>query len=189
MNETSMIKSTVTSKRQITVPKEICEFLNINEGDKVIFKMENNKIIFDVENENCFACNGIGKIDNNECFVCQGEGRLPKAITKDILFIIGHIGQYTRKYKINYQFSVPNDDFPSIKFKGESYDPNKLAVIQDKLQKMLIRKVVPKSIQNKNLLCIPSSKILKLILDTLVTETAKKEVSNWFIIDDSEVQK
>jgi len=36
----------VTSKGQITIPKEIRDKLNLKEGDKVIFLEEGNKIIF-----------------------------------------------------------------------------------------------------------------------------------------------
>jgi AbrB family looped-hinge helix DNA binding protein len=41
-----MYKATVTGKRQITIPLEICEKLNVTNGNQVEFIIEDNKIIF-----------------------------------------------------------------------------------------------------------------------------------------------
>lgn len=43
----TVFSSTVTSKRQITIPTEICDNLNIQIGDKVQFKIKDNTVIFD----------------------------------------------------------------------------------------------------------------------------------------------
>src|SRR5690625_2236188 len=45
-----VIKSTITSKGQITLPKTIRELMNLNTGDQVVFTLEsNNKVIMEKE--------------------------------------------------------------------------------------------------------------------------------------------
>lgn len=38
---------TVSPKRQIAIPKDVCEKLNINEGDQLIVKVKEGKIILE----------------------------------------------------------------------------------------------------------------------------------------------
>lgn len=40
-----ILKSKITSKGQITLPKEVRKFLNVQEGNVVIFEKENDKIV------------------------------------------------------------------------------------------------------------------------------------------------
>ena len=40
-----MIKSTVTSKGQTTIPKKIREFLKINPNDRLLYLLEDGKVI------------------------------------------------------------------------------------------------------------------------------------------------
>ncbi|NQT08037.1 AbrB/MazE/SpoVT family DNA-binding domain-containing protein, partial [Candidatus Bathyarchaeota archaeon] len=40
-----MSVSTVSSKGQVTIPKEIRETLGVNEGDKLIFLVEGDKVV------------------------------------------------------------------------------------------------------------------------------------------------
>lgn len=42
-----MVSALVTGKRQITIPKEVCEYFNIRVGDKVIFREKDDSIIFE----------------------------------------------------------------------------------------------------------------------------------------------
>lgn len=42
-----VVTATVTGKRQITIPKEICEHLNINVGDRVIFREKGGSIVME----------------------------------------------------------------------------------------------------------------------------------------------
>jgi len=64
-----MYKATVTGKRQITIPLEICEKLNISTGNQVEFIIEQNKIIFHKlksnEEDLCPYCNRIVTISTN----------------------------------------------------------------------------------------------------------------------------
>lgn len=188
MNDKSLLKATVTSKRQITIPKEICEYLDIREGDKITFTNEENKIIFDIEKEKCFACLGIKLIGKNECFVCGGDGKLFKGTSTDLSRVITEISKASLKYKINFRYStqeVKNGIFsykeiPTITLESINYPENELFRIQDEVQKIAIETFAPKSIQNPQLFCVPSDSMLDIILDTLITKEAKDEVYKWF---------
>lgn len=58
-----MYKATVTGKRQITIPLEICEKLKIITGNQVEFIIEEDKIIFQKlkpkEEDLCPYCNEL----------------------------------------------------------------------------------------------------------------------------------
>ena len=49
--EELLFKATVTGKRQITIPRRICQLLNIQTGKQVIFRQQDNKILFEVDEE------------------------------------------------------------------------------------------------------------------------------------------
>lgn len=191
MNENITLKATVTGKRQITIPKEICELLNIETGKQVIFKKEGNKIIFEVEQEyqTCFACNGATRIEGKECFICRGIGKLERDIFNDIYKLIGMLSIHSREYGVAISFTQSTLDekgklnyldFPIVKLISKEYFLNELQRIQDEIQKLIIEQFSPRSIENKSLFCTPSDPLLSMILDTLSTEEAKKEVTKWF---------
>lgn len=184
-------KATVTGKRQITIPKKVCEFLNIGTGDQVFFKTVDNVVVFETEKEydTCFACNGTAKIGDKECFICKGTGKTERNITSDIFKLIQMIGLSSRQYGVAIEFMQHGidehgnfrcTDLPIIKLKSTEYRTDELLRIQDELQKIVIRQYSPKRIQNDNQYCIPSDDLLKAIMDTLSTECAKKEVYEWF---------
>ena len=187
-----MFRATVTGKRQITIPKEICELLNIETGKQVVFKEENGKIIFDIEkgHQECFACHGTNKIGDKECFICRGTGEIEKDSASNIFRLLSIIGMNTRKYGVAYEFiqqefdrdsmSVIEKDYPTIKLRSREYSENELKRIQDEIQKIIIKQFTPRSIEDENLFCIPSDSELDNILDTLVTGEAKEEVTKWF---------
>ncbi|MFJ7983517.1 AbrB/MazE/SpoVT family DNA-binding domain-containing protein [Lysinibacillus xylanilyticus] len=81
-----MYKASLTSKGQLTIPKEIRDFLELDTGDDVLFTItdiENKTILFEkaVKIELCPACNGTGEFIeyNLPCFLCDQD----KYITKD----------------------------------------------------------------------------------------------------------
>ena len=41
----------VTGKRQITIPKEVCDYLDIKVGNKVVFREKDGSIIFELDTE------------------------------------------------------------------------------------------------------------------------------------------
>lgn len=51
------VTATVTGKRQITIPKEVSERLNINTGDRVIFREKDGRILFEKEEQEDFELN------------------------------------------------------------------------------------------------------------------------------------
>lgn len=138
MNDNLLLKATVTGKRQITIPKEICDLLNIEKGQQVVFKKEGNKIIFDKEQEycSCFACNETGRVDGKPCFVCRGNGKLQNEIINDIYKLVGFISMTSAKYGLSISF-IQNEP-PVIKLKSGQYSITELQRIQDKLQKLII---------------------------------------------------
>jgi AbrB family looped-hinge helix DNA binding protein len=187
-------KSIVTGKRQITLPKDVCDQFKIKNGDHVIFRTEAQKIILEVEHKKltCLACNGTRKISDKECFVCRGAGDLEKYIVDDIHMLIGTISMYSRKYNISIKFEQQeldgeglfrNEEFPIIKLESTTYESNDLEYVHDEIQKLIIKQFSPRSVENNELFCTPSDSILKTILDSLYTEEAKKEVTKWFRYD------
>lgn len=190
-----MFRATVTGKRQITIPKEICEFLNIETGKLVVFKEEKGRIIFDIEkgHQECFACHGTNKIGDKGCFVCGGAGELEINVANNIFKLIGVIGMNIRKYHVSWEFiqqefdrdtqNIIIKDYPTIKLASREYSNNELKRIQDEIQKIIIQQFTPRSVEDENLFCVPSDSELDAILDTLVTEKAKQEVNKWFRYD------
>jgi len=45
--ENLFVTAAVTGKRQITIPKEVCDRLGIDAGDRVILREKDNAIIFE----------------------------------------------------------------------------------------------------------------------------------------------
>lgn len=192
MNKNLYLKATVTGKRQITIPKEICKLLNIDTGKQVIFRTEGKKVIFEAEKEyeTCFACFGTSKIGEIECFVCKGTGKLEKDIISDIYKLVGVLSIHSIKYGVEIDFiqqEIDNNgifsykEFPVIKLRSSKYPADELLRIQDEIQKLIIEQFTPKSTEkNKTLFYLPSDAMLNLILDTLSTKKAKEEVTKWF---------
>lgn len=196
------LKSKVTGKSQITLPKELCEVLDIENGDQVTFSEENGKIIFDVRKEaqTCFACKGNKLIDNGkECFVCKGTGKLENKIISDIGTLLFHIASTSIKYKIGYSFksqeynekegTIKYKEIPDFKLFSKEYSENEINKIQDEMQKLIIKNFSPKSLQDNTVFMVPSDCILEEILGSLVTEEARAEVKSWFRYDKTCLQK
>lgn len=157
MDENIVLKSTVTGKRQITIPKKICELLNIETGQQVIFKKEGDKIIFETEkkHEVCFACNGTTKIEEHECFVCNGTGRIDKDVVADAYKLIFSLSMNSIKYGVGYALIQQEFDnkgnfkykeLPIIKLKSNKFSENELLKVQDEIQKLIIKQFSPKSV-------------------------------------------
>lgn len=185
MNNDIFPKATVTGKRQITIPKEICELLNIKTGQQVVFKREGDRIVFDVEEEHqpCFACNGTGEIEGIGCFVCRAQGKLHKEMNRNIFNLIGYMIMTSRRYGVSIAFKqkeIDEIDYPTIELKSDKISIPKLLRIQDEIQKRIIQLYAPKSTVDGKLSCIPSDAILKKIINNLSTESAKEELAKWF---------
>lgn len=193
MKTSIYFKSTVTGKRQITIPKEICEIQNIDTGDQVVFKEECGKIIFEKEQPivTCFACKGNKAVTDKTCFICRGEGFINKALNDNYLEIFAQIAMTGRRYGVSAQFiatevtekGIEYKDFPTIILNSDNYSRDSLNYIQDEIQKKIIQSYTPRSIQDNNLFICPSDDILKMILNNLATEDARNEVMKWFRYD------
>lgn len=179
-------KATVTGKRQITIPKEICELLGIENGNQVIFKKEDNHIIFDLEKEDCqcFACNGTGNIEGNMCFVCRGGGRMTRDICRDAFKLLWIITKTARKYGVSISFEPFSGngeyDFPVVKFESSKYSDSELQRIQDEFQKRIIMQLCPKSTGDNHIPCIPSREILNGIISNISSESVINELRKYF---------
>lgn len=96
-----MIKGTVTSKGQITIPKEVRNFLNLDTEDTVIFDIDRSKkqVTITKGNKVCSLCNGEGYIEGKECFLCEGNGSIESMRVLDEISKLMYNG-------IKYQVSV-----------------------------------------------------------------------------------
>ena len=145
MEKRLLFTATVTGKRQITIPKDLCDILNIENGNQVIFKEEGNKIIFEVEQEyeKCFGCNGSNKIKEKECFICKGSGKLEKCVTKDIYKLIGIISISSAEYGVEMSFI--QKEYPIIELTSSNYSLKELERIQCEIQNLIINQLVKKN--------------------------------------------
>lgn len=137
MKNKLLFKATVTGKRQVTIPKEVYDLLNIEIGNQVVFKEEDGKIFFEVdrEYETCFACNGKREIDGNECFICMGNGEVPKELILDPYKFIGMISIYSSKYGVEIKYK--HEDVLLIKIKSYNYSESSLSIVESKVQEII----------------------------------------------------
>ncbi|MCT4662804.1 MAG: hypothetical protein N4A40_13155 [Tissierellales bacterium] len=183
MDKKINLKSTVTSKRQITIPKEVCELLNIKRGDQALFIMEDDRIIFDIRKESvdCFACFGEGKLYGEECFVCKGEGVLNNDELKDVYKLISKVMNSSLKYSVSIGLQQDSSTiFSKVSIIKSNLPKDQKNRIQDEIQKLIISQQAPRSIQDINKFCTPTDILLEEILGLLSTDSAKEEVKNWF---------
>lgn len=180
MSENLFIKATVTGKRQITIPKEICELKEINVGDQIVFKESKGNIIFEKEirKVKCFACQGHKTIDDKTCFICEGNGYLDKSFSDNPLDIISHIVMKGRKYKVS--IFTKTEDYFCIQLLSDAYKKEIIDFVQDEISKKIIEANSPRSVMDKNLFMMPSDFILEKILNNLNTNEAKEQVKKWF---------
>ncbi|MEG1482908.1 MAG: AbrB/MazE/SpoVT family DNA-binding domain-containing protein [Cetobacterium sp.] len=137
MKNKLLFKATVTGKRQVTIPKEVYDLLNIEIGNQVVFKEDDGKIVFEVdrEYETCFACNGNREIDGNECFICMGNGGISKDLISDPYKFIGMISIYASKYMVKIDYK--HEDVLLIKLKSLNYSESSLISIERKIQEII----------------------------------------------------
>ncbi|MFY0519264.1 AbrB/MazE/SpoVT family DNA-binding domain-containing protein [Lysinibacillus sp. UGB7] len=187
-----MYKASLTSKGQLTIPKEIRDFLELEMGDEVLFSItdiENKTILFEKVGKQvlCPACNGTGNfIDFNlPCFLCDQT----KYITKDKRILNPLLLHTLAKNKVTLtiktQDTSPENGFmineiPKITLFSNIYPEKILSWVQDLLQLDLIRDYAPKRPTNPDEFMFPSNTALNNILDLLVTDAAKQQVRSWF---------
>lgn len=180
----------ITGKRQITIPKTICDILDLNTGDKVIFKVKDNTVIMEKDNSKilCFACDGEGQIDGKECFLCRGEKRLSKNISDEFGLLMWRINEGSLSYKVSTSYiseklsptgKYKYRDYPIFKIHSDNYPREILDKVQDHVQ-MLVIDYYSCKLNDEDLYSLPIDSSLDDVLQTLVTEDAKEEVKKWF---------
>lgn len=192
-----MIKASLTSKGQITIPKDIREFLGLETGDNVIFRIdETNKLVTfekDIEKIKCPMCFGDGQFtrygfrpDKNEyyqCPVCQSSGQIKTDISAYLE--LANLMQVSLKYCIAVSLIQRDENLalkliPEIKLKSQLYPLDILNLIQDYYQIRFIDEYAPKSISDTIKFMNPTDSELDKILCLLQTTESKEKVRNWF---------
>lgn len=185
-----MYKASLTSKGQLTIPKEIRDFLELDTGDDVLFTItdiENKTVFFEkvVKKELCPACNGTGEFIecNLPCFLCDQD----KYLTKDKQILNPLLFQTLAKNKVTLTVktheSSTNKGFmlyeiPRITLSSNVYPENILNQVQDLLQLDLLEEYAPKENFNpEDFNAFTAEAALKNILDLLVTDEAKNKVT------------
>lgn len=204
-----MFKAAVTSKGQITIPKEVREHLELEKGSIVSFSLQDTNreknvlMIKDFVYEECTVCKGEGKINESLCIVCRGSGEIKKEllVMEEILFLM----QVGRAYGISVlllqdeyskamlaqqetldthvtKLKARTTDYPIIRLSGDEnkYSQETIHIFNDFYQKGIIKEISPRSTSNPNKFMIPSDIILDEILSLLFTTEAKEEVTGWF---------
>jgi|GEM_PF-5530180 len=126
-----MFKAQVTSKGQVTIPKQVRNFLTIDAGDSLIFKINEADKIITIEKDytkiNCPICAGEGRIEDGECFVCNGLGKINKNITA--WEELGNIVATGEKYGISV--TIFQDVLPRVAINSLDYSQEMLDRIED----------------------------------------------------------
>lgn len=191
-----MHKATVTSKGQITIPKEIREFLNVKEKDVVSFEIENETVKTviikkEMELETCPACKGKGELESVnpsfvcDCFICEGAGEIEKEKSV-LLFLFSrpfrkhNIGLTSIQQELRSDGSFYIREIPNITLTSTEYPETMMKHVQDVFQIKVIEEYARKSMMDETKFMIPSDMILQEIVDLLETEEAKETVRKWF---------
>lgn len=172
MSEHWNVKSTITGKRQITIPIRVYKQLDLNVGEQIQFTYDGNNIIVsaDKETEKCFACKGKGTLSNKKCFVCDGEGILKKEYTENIYMLLGIIMKNAKKHNVALKVSANNNVIPRLELLADDYNINDNLFIKDKLQTMII-------LDYLNEFGLSDSINEDTIISTLITEKAQEDMN------------
>jgi AbrB family looped-hinge helix DNA binding protein len=196
-----MNKATLTSKGQITIPKEIREHMQLSTGDCVNFIInDDSSVTFekDKQTELCPVCFGQGEhsYDNatniEPCFMCDQSKYVYKHLSAwqqiaDIKALKYGLSITIAQQEISNE-NGSFEDIPEVRLKTKGYMfGNKyiihdriLHIAQDYLQMKFIEEYSPRSGSNADKLETPSDVELESILALLKTDKAKKDVTRWF---------
>lgn len=190
-----MYKSKITSKGQLTVPKEVRDMLKLSAGNEVVFKVKGDTILFEKNYEyiDCPVCRGVGELNiiNQTCFFCDRSGQINAA--DSIWKLLANIMSKSLKYDISVSIiqnelgdghQVNRRIVPKLTLRSRNESNQAfqqlLDVAHDYLQLKLIEDEAPRSIQNPELFMHPSESELNEILDLLKSDDSKNQVTEWF---------
>ncbi|MFD0769264.1 AbrB/MazE/SpoVT family DNA-binding domain-containing protein [Bacillus sp. CGMCC 1.60114] len=184
-----MVKYTVSSKGQTTIPKSIREYLDIQTGDRVVFKInkENNTVIFekDEKEKPCPICIGTKVIGIKKlpCFICSETGLVntefqnPLTAVNPIKYGISVV---IRSQEIHTNSELAFKLIPIVQLQSSKYPKPIMERAQDYYQVKFIEEFAPKSKSDPKKFIIPSDKELEEIMLLLKTDDAKWIVRRWF---------
>ena len=140
MTELWNVKSTITGKRQITVPIRVYKQLELSVGDQVVFRYDGNNITVSAEKEKqeCFTCHGTGNLSGKTCFICDGTGTIKAGDMDNAYKIIGLLMHAARLYKIHVIMENKDSVVPVISIKSDNYLSEDLKIVRDKIQSLII---------------------------------------------------
>lgn len=99
-----MLKSTITTKGQVTIPKEIREYLDLLVGDNLLFTINLGGevlIVNERKMEVCPVCGGDRRLREIECIVCNSRGTIPIERDSSVLQLMGVPNRLKKQYNIS----------------------------------------------------------------------------------------
>jgi len=190
-NHEKAFTAPMLSENQLTIPVEVRELFEIQSGDTLDFGYsEDRKYVYfkkHLDTRSCPVCAGTGSIEDYKCFVCRESGEVE---VEKFQHQFMRLTSVSRKYQVAVQYTwdefnpITNEIIPlmyqRIKLLSAHYPPHLLERMQDYYQMKIIEEFSPHSYSNAGLFQMPSDALLKEILSFLITEDAKKEVTEWF---------
>lgn len=178
-----MAKATITSKGQITIPKEIRDFLQVDTSDSLEFSiLDYESKTVQVKKANkmipCPLCKGTGSFAKYvmPCFLCDQTGEIEnRSSSIEILFRCN-----LRKYMISVNTIGQDCGVPQIILNSKNYPRALLDEVQDFFVMKFIEENAPRSISNPAKFMIPSDTIIEDYLNLLTTKEAKEALFGWF---------
>lgn len=186
-----MFKSSLSSKGQVTIPKEIREFLQLETGNTILFKIDSNKVFVEKENKEikCPGCDGKGVFlpQDLPCFVCDQTTLITES--SPIIPFIMLLLLPARKHGVGISIIQESMDVdgklcllpcPKLELRSDKYPSTILDKVSDYFQMKIIEEYTPRSISTSEYFMIPSDQILDEILALLKLSESKKQVQEWF---------
>ena len=175
--------STVTTKGQVTIPKAVREFLDIDSGSNLVFTIEpaEERVYIKVEEKfrKCGLCKGSGQLDSQPCFFCLEAGKHVYPLQPLLLIPTWH-----SKYKVLVSFHMKNVEVngrsifaPEVMIQHDSYATTDLIRAKDLILISLFKSLVER---DKGYLTHDELSILKSRLDT---EVYKKNILDVFQLE------
>ncbi len=169
-----MSEATITSKGQITIPKDVRDKLSLHTGDVVVFTVVDGEAIMTKREQPCPICGGSGRLEGLECFICEGKGFCSKHDR-----ILVEILNKARAYGMRVQVEN-NGALPRVTFDSPSVPRHILDKYQDYCQMKIISEYSPRSPFDPGRFQIPSDDLLREILSYLKLDESKEKVRGWF---------